>query len=94
MTKAEKLLKKFPGLHRNENCLTDIACPNCGHRSSFRIQVVTMMEHFDAGTGDHEDVEPTNKYIQCKKCDHEGTLAKFTFKDLDDLIANSQPPTA
>lgn len=82
-----QLLAKFPSLLElgpvQKNCLTDIACPACGWRSEFNIEVTTIMSHTDDGTDNHFDTDPTGDYIKCGRCGHEGKYAEFEFKDLD-----------
>ena len=91
MTKAQKLLNKFPKMEHNENVLTDVACPKCGGRECFKIAYSTMGCFGDDGEEEKEgDNEWTGRsYIECRNgacCGHFGTVAGFTFKGLDELI--------
>ena len=81
-----QLLKKFPDWSEpNENCLEDIACPNCGNRYRFGIVGTTKFDVQDDGSsgneGDHEWDE--NSITSCDDCRHAGVLSDFTFEGLD-----------
>jgi hypothetical protein len=91
VTPAERMLKKFPDMPPRENCLTDMACPECGSRDYFKITMSSVFEMFDDGTGDHEDTEwDGTSACTCGECGHEGTAADFTFEGLDELIEANQ----
>jgi hypothetical protein len=91
----KQLIKKFPDLlkkNENENCLVDICCPECGNRSSFKIQMVAVIELFDNGTECHEDTEwDGSSYCECADCMHAGKVRNFTFKGLDAEIYQQRP---
>ena len=83
----EQFLENFPNAAPNANCLEDTACPHCGNRDLFHIEVKTVMEVTDGGTDTQGDVEweETSPTV-CKDCEATGTLADFTFDGLDDAI--------
>lgn len=91
---ARQLFTKFPKLARgpcNVAKLEDMACPACGFRERFRITMVTLGEVTDyesaADVGVHEWHD--RSYCQCDdpNCKHRGKVRDFTFKGLDDLVA-------
>ena len=85
---VKQLIKKHPGLKTNNNCLTDIACPKCGNREHFRIQVKTICTLMDDGVDEHEDTEWGNQsFCQCKECDEAGTVKNFKFPNLDETLS-------
>lgn len=78
-TSGVELVEKAP--NPNTNCLEGIACPKCGHTEDFNIYMSSWIDITDDGTGDHGDTEwGDNSAIQCKACDHEGTVAEFRGK--------------
>lgn len=84
---ARQLIQKFPRLRRNKNCLINIACPECGNRDQFRIEMKSVFTLRDDGTEGYEDTEwERNDYCQCSQCQREGKVRDFTFPDLDDLL--------
>ena len=87
---ARQLAQKFPNLQPNGNCLTNIACPECGNRDQFRIEMKSVFTLRDAGTDDYEDTDwGQNAYCQCGECKHEGKVRDFTFAGLDDLLQSA-----
>lgn len=84
---AQQLIKKFPRQRRNENCLTDIACRECGNRDQFRIEMKSTFTLRDDGTDSHEDTEwGRSNFCQCSQCQHEGKVRDFTIPGLDNLL--------
>ena len=84
---ARRLMQKFPNLQPNDNCLTNIACPECGNRDQFRIEMKSVFTLRDDGTDGYEDTDwGRNAYCQCGQCQHEGKVRGFTFPGLDDLL--------
>lgn len=83
------LLNKFPDMRINSNCLEDKACPKCGNRDEFRIDLKTQANLVDDGTdanvGDHEYDD--DSVCVCEKCRFTTQLSDFTFEGLDALIA-------
>lgn len=87
---ARKLIQKFPRLQRKANCLTDIACPGCGNREEFRIEMKSMFTLRDDGTDGYEDTEwGQGNYCRCGQCQHEGKVRDFTFPGLEALLASA-----
>lgn len=87
---ARHLAQKFPSLQQNENCLTNIACPECGNRDQFRIEMKSVFALRDDGTDGYEDTDwGQNAYCQCGGCQHEGKVRDFTFAGLDDLLQSA-----
>ncbi len=87
---AWRLIQKFPRLQLNENCLTNIACPECGNRDQFRIEMKSTFTLRDDGTDGHGDTEwGRHAYCQCGQCQHEGRVRDFTFPGLDDLLRSA-----
>lgn len=65
----------------NDNCLENLACPECGEHESLMIQVTTWVEMQDRGSGDHEDLEwDDNSLIRCPSCYHEAAAKSFMFE--------------
>ena len=84
---ARRLMQKFPNLQPNDNCLTNIACPECGNRDQFRIEMKSVFTLRDDGTDGYEDTDwGRNAYCQCGQCQHEGKVCDFIFAGLDDLL--------
>jgi len=84
---ARRLIQKLPRLRPNENCLINIACPECGNRDQFRIEMKSMFTLRDDGTHGYEDMEwGQNAFCQCGQCQHEGKVRDFTFPGLDELL--------
>ena len=80
----KSLLKKFPISKTNQNCLYDIACPSCGQRSSFDIEITKIIRQFDDGIYDFNDTEyDDSAYCRCILCKHAGVLGSFRFTGLD-----------
>lgn len=80
----------------NANCLRDFACPNCGGRTAFVVNVTTFADLSDDGTDanvrDHEwgDMSP----MRCLRCDHARDAWEFRVVGLDDyLTAQAAPPS-
>ena len=95
--KPRTFLKKFPNAPQNENCLIDIACPKCGHRDEFSIEVSSFARVSDNGTNDIDtsDTEWTDKsYCRCCNCNHVATVAAFTIEGLDEALAEGQRKAA
>jgi hypothetical protein len=85
---VDEFIKQYPDASINEEHLTDIACPDCGSRTCFVINIVTQFEVFDSGVdeqvGDNEfnDDSPA----MCKQCGACGLLCQFTFEGLDKAL--------
>lgn len=81
---AKQFLRKFPRAERNTNCLTGIACPKCGNRHSFNVEVKVVVEMVDQGTDGWGDSEhDDSSYCCCNECNHEATVKDFTIEGLD-----------
>ncbi len=92
---ARQLTEKFPNLQPNDNCLTNIACPECGNRNQFRIEMKSVFTLRDDGTDGYEDADwGQNAYCQCGECQHEGKVRDFTFAGLDDLLQSANASKA
>jgi hypothetical protein len=62
----------------NENCLVGMQCPKCEQCESFGISVRTIVEMFDNGSGDHQDLEyDDDDWAECTSCNYEGTVGTF-----------------
>jgi hypothetical protein len=96
MTQREKLqarrttrfLANFPAVAGPmTNCLTDLACPQCGCRDGLQVEAKRMVALLDDGTddvgGDTEYDE--NSFMRCD-CGTDGRKAIFTFDGLDDAL--------
>lgn len=87
----EEFVQKFgpvEKIKRNDNCLTDKACPKCGNRRRLLIESTCLMDVSDDGTDSYGDVEWGDRsYARCYECDHEGHLEDFTIEDLDVFLA-------
>lgn len=73
----------------NANALKDLACPDCGSRGPFCIDMGSGITVHDAGaTVSAEDLYwDFNSYCRCEECDSDGEVKHFTFDGLDDLLA-------
>jgi len=89
---AKKLLAKFPKLEHKAGFLTDLACPKCGNADrTVKIDckvICKLDEHETQPDGDYE--WDGKSYCECRECHHYATVKDFTFKGLDDLIAEAQ----
>lgn len=84
---AEQFLKKYPNPEYNDNCLRDIACPQCGYRDRFRVAATSFFTMTDNGEDDHSDIEyDKSSFATCELCGHGGSMAEFTVAGLDDLL--------
>lgn len=84
---AQQFVKKYPDSEINDNCLQDIACPQCGARNRFIIQATSSFVMSDSGTDEFGDVEYDNdNYVACDDCGHDGKLSEFRIDGLDDLL--------
>jgi hypothetical protein len=88
MSKTERFIKKFPKSEENDNCLADYACPKCGSRGDFEVEVYIVVTMSDMGTeSDGGDSEFTGRYMKCCACAHEGKSKDFWHFGLDDGLA-------
>jgi hypothetical protein len=81
----KQFVKKFPEANWiNQNCLEDIACPHCGNRERFSVEVTTHMEIVDDGTDDHGDTEwDDESHCRCCDCNEDGAVKDFKIPGLD-----------
>jgi hypothetical protein len=93
---AKEFLTKFPDATGNDNCLKDLACPKCGHRESFLIDIearaVVRDDGTEVGSADH-DWQDTS-YCACGNdaCPLEGEVSDFAVYGLDKLILSKGDP--
>lgn len=88
-------MAKYPESEINENCLTDIACPHCGHRSWFKVEMKSLFFLLDSGTDSYEDTEwGKDSYCECTECGKSGNVSDFTFDGLEDLLEEVRQETA
>jgi DNA-directed RNA polymerase subunit RPC12/RpoP len=86
MTK-EEFKAKFPDAEKRENCLTDLACPNCGQRDGLKIEVSTLAYLNEDGFSDTYDMEyDGDNYCRCPRCEHVGKVSDFTIEGLDENL--------
>lgn len=91
---AQQFIKKYPDSEINDNCLQDIACPQCGYRSQFAISSRCSFVMNDDGEDDHGDIEYDNdSEAQCLQCEFISSLTKFTIEGLDDLLRQTAEQT-
>ena len=65
-------------INGNENCLEGLRCPACGEYDMLLIEVRTVIEITDEGTGDFGDTEwDENSYCECSQCTYHGKVADF-----------------
>jgi hypothetical protein len=84
MTTCEYVKKFGIPKVRNTNILEDKACPKCGSRGGFRIQMSVFGDVTDDGSdadGDHE--WDSNSQCYCHHCNHHDVLEAFTVEGLD-----------
>lgn len=77
----------------NENCISDMACPKCGHYEAFEIMATrsAMTYVFDDGT---DDFEGDNEWsdtsdCRCPNCNHTATVGDFCLSDVALARANA-----
>ena len=80
--------KKFPSVHQiNSRCAIDMACPACGTRGPFNVQVKTFVELTDEtgyGPSDRfEDLE--GSMVECGQCGNQGS--DFLIEGLDEHLS-------
>ena len=88
---AKQFIKKFPDAEINENCLEDIACPQCGSRGGFSIQFTGTCDAYDDGTEDAGDHEwDADSDCSCNSCDRASSVKYFAIEGLDDALRELQ----
>lgn len=75
----------FPEAEANDNCLKNIACPECGSRGPFTIFAASSFLMTDNGVEDAGDIEfDKNAAIMCMACRKTDNVDGFTIDGLDD----------
>lgn len=80
----------MPDKNGNENCLEGYECPKCGNHEAFKVHVLTAIEMFDDGTGEHDDTEwDDDSHMTCVPCGHGAQAKEFELPDEDtkELVA-------
>lgn len=86
---AEEFLEQYPDAVENSMNLEDMACPHCGNRDRFLIDItsyatVTDLRQQDAGEMGEWDHD---SYCRCAECEADGEPVRyFTIRGLDRLI--------
>ena len=89
--KAEEFVAKFPDAERNQSWLENIACPKCGQRERFRIEMIIIADVTDDETNRDGDCQyDDDSYCECGECPNCGKLVVFTIKGLDDLLEEGE----
>lgn len=89
-------ITKFPDVEEiNTNSLVDLACPKCGDRAAFYIQVTAGALVCDMGVDETQDPEwDDDSYCRCRNCGHHATIEKFTINGLDSFLSCDLPREA
>ena len=62
----------------NENCLSNMCCPNCSSEEPFVIGIHTLMRMFDDGSDVHGNIEwDKESSCSCENCKHSGFVKDF-----------------
>ena len=95
-SKTAKFISKYPETPLMTNCLIDLACPQCGSREGVTIEVKRWASISDNGTDDEPgDTEYKDRNpCRCTECEHEATVAAFTFPELDAAIEERRAAAA
>lgn len=76
----------------NENCLTGMACPECGSLGPYDIAGTALFEVHDDGTEDFESVEwSADSYCRCRKCGLAATVGYFSWLKHGGCVMNKFP---
>lgn len=72
----------------NTNCLENMACPQCGQREQFCIQVTTLATVVDNGIMDTGDNSwDDDSYAQCDECGWTGTVIQlYPTTEVSDVV--------
>lgn len=78
----------MPKCEDQDGACHHFTCPGCGNSlckgDRFRVSASSMFTVTNEGTEDHEDVEwDDDSYIECKECNHHGTVKGFYPKEED-----------
>ncbi len=81
----ETFRDKFPNqAERNKNCLADMACPECGSREPFTIEVTCFARTYDDGIEQTEDSDwSALSACACRNCGYDATVQHFIVTGLD-----------
>jgi DNA-directed RNA polymerase subunit RPC12/RpoP len=83
----EEFKAKFPDIAEHSDCLEDLACPKCGYRECFKITGTGTFTVTEDGISDTEYCDwDADSGITCRSCGHDGTVAGFTIKGLDEFL--------
>lgn len=92
---AQQLLDKFPKLLKSDDnvdtLLEDMACPECGENSLFRIRfegTAQVSDDTSEDDGDHDWNDESD--CRCGFCEHAGRVKDFTYYGLSELIEEQQ----
>jgi predicted nucleic-acid-binding Zn-ribbon protein len=92
---AQEFVRKFPKAESRKNLLHDMACPHCGNRESFAVEIATTAVWRDEGSEVDEDYECSpDSYCSCLNCETGGALRHFFIEGLDELIQSNNEPSA
>lgn len=71
----------------NDNCLQDHACPECGDRGYFKVEVSCTLNLCDSGIDDDEkDDYNDTSYTTCCDCGYAEEMRSFHVQGLDNLL--------
>lgn len=95
----QEFLEEYPEAPHRTGNLEDMACPNCGQREQFSVEIREMavvQDHRQDSNGDPE--WDRDSYARCDDCDTNEDVRYFTIRGLDNLIqqrlATPPQPTA
>lgn len=91
-----RMLSEFEDLEIQTNCCIDIACPECGARSGFKVdaRITARVYLDDDGTRETNEGQETDwgrrSGVECTDCGHCGVMGEFTFPGLDEALADRE----
>lgn len=86
---AKNWIKKFPGRKpKGDSSLEDMACPKCGWRKDFEIEITSTVTVDDEGVMNANDCDHTwddKSPCECgnRRCFHSGKVKDFRIPGLD-----------
>lgn len=90
----EQFHAKFPDVDINTDCARDYACPSCGGRGPFRVEVTDFVDLSDEnGYSFPSELAETDTPPRCLDCDYKG--ADIILPGLDEYLerlANERSP--
>lgn len=86
--RVSRFMDKYPDAPVNDNCLFDMACPECGNREELLVKASATFVLEDDGTelkGGDTDWDDSS-WCQCPRCSYTNDAKAFTFTNLDNFL--------